>query len=156
MKINTTPFALAALTATVVSSKIHNDIHNRVLNITLAPHAIDTLKAHGLWAPDPDSFARGHPNVDNVNATAENIKFEESGLDVNVVATISSHNKTTTADGGDKALANIDVCVPYPSCCKQCHTCEEACISVILCLACWIICEGACQGQGFCKNNGCD
>lgn len=33
---------------------------------------------------------------------------------------------------------------------------EEACLSLIFCIACWIICEGTCQGQSFCKNNGCD
>ncbi|KUI68274.1 hypothetical protein VM1G_04086 [Cytospora mali] len=162
MKINTIHLVLAAVTATVASSKVHNDIHDRVLNITLAPHAVDTLKAHGLWAPDPESFARGHPNVDNFNATAENIKFEESGLDISVVATIGSHNKTTTADGGDKALANTNVFLIAFSAIatQQLLTLdmlgEEACMSVILCLACWIICEGACQGQGFCKDNGCD
>ncbi|ROW05216.1 hypothetical protein VSDG_00254 [Cytospora chrysosperma] len=156
MKANAIPLVLAAITATVTSTDLGINITNLPLKVTLAPDAIDTLVAHGLWAPDPDSFNRGQPNVDNVNVTAENLKFEASGLNIDELVSVSVNNQTAAAVSVDKAVASTDVCSPYPSCCDQCHTCEEACLSVILCLACWIICEGACQGQAYCKNDGCD
>lgn len=113
MKVHTIPFVLVAVTASVTSFELSSNTTNRPFEITLAPNAIDALNSHGLWAPDTDSFKMGKPNVDNVNATAENIKFEESGLNINELVTIDVVNGTMTAVGDDKALTNTDVCAPY-------------------------------------------
>lgn len=153
MKANAIPLVLAAITATVTSTDLGINITNLPLKVTLAPDAIDTLVAHGLWAPDPDSFNRGQPNVDNVNVTAENLKFEASGLNIDELVSVSVNNQTAAAVSVDKAVASTDVCSPYvhphlpspvllplfdycnswlisstaryPSCCDQCHTCKS-------------------------------
>ncbi|KAK7748948.1 hypothetical protein SLS53_000973 [Cytospora paraplurivora] len=158
MKFKIISSVLEATAITATSFELDRNLTNLPHKVTLAPDAIDILNAHGLWVPDTNAFSRGQHNVENVDAIAENLKFEESGLDINDLVSISigDQNITAITIGDDKTLVNTDVCAPYPDCCKQCHTCEEACLSLILCIACWIICEGACFGQGFCKDNGCD
>ncbi|ROW09493.1 hypothetical protein VMCG_02369 [Cytospora schulzeri] len=144
MKVNTIHFVLAAITSTVTSIEVGSDIAKLPLELALAPDAVDTLHAHGLWAPDPDSFNRGQPNVDGVDATAENLKFEEAGVDINELVSISVNNQTTAAVGRHMAAA-----MDYD--CKRCHTCTNACLAILICGPCWFICQGACLAQEYCK-----
>lgn len=113
MKADTIAFALVAIIATVTSLALDSNVTSLPLKFALASTAVDTLNAHGLWGPDSNSFAQGEPNVGSVNATAENLKFEASGLDINDLVTIRMSNQTTAAAAADnKAIANTDVCKP--------------------------------------------
>lgn len=115
MKVKIIPCFIAAAAVTATSFELDRNLTNLPHNVTLAPDAIDILNAHGLWAPDINAFSRGHPDVENVNATAEDLKFKESGLDIKDLVTISVEDQNVTAvtAGDDKALANTDVCAPY-------------------------------------------
>lgn len=113
MKASAITLVLAAIAAPVTSIELGSNITNLPLKVTLAPDAIDTLNAHGLWAPDPVAFGHGQPNVNNVNTTAENLKFEESGLNINELVSINVDDQITTAVGIDKAVASTNVCSPY-------------------------------------------
>lgn len=146
MKVTTIPVVLAAIAATVTSTKLGSNITDMHLKVTLAADAIDTLKSNGLWAPDPDAFSRGQPNVENVNITAENLKYEASDLNIDDLVSVTVDDQAITTVGVDKAVTNTDVCSPYagnslldptlitladsrnaryPDCCQQCHTCTS-------------------------------
>lgn len=116
MKTTTITIALAAIAVAteVTPTDLNSNITSLPIEIALAADAIDTLKSHGLWAPDIDAFGRGHPNVDNINATAENLKFAASGLNLQdlVSVHVDGHAMSTAVDG-DKGFANTDVCAPY-------------------------------------------
>lgn len=111
MKVNIIPVVLATFVATVTSVAVDSNTTNLPVKFTLAANAFEILQAHGLWTPDNDSFARGEPNVANVNATAENLKFLASGVDINDLVSISLSNQTAPAAGDDNTL-NTDVCAP--------------------------------------------
>ncbi|KAL1869947.1 hypothetical protein Daus18300_005408 [Diaporthe australafricana] len=89
------------------------------LNIMLAPNAMDTLQAHGLWALSAAGLSGAEPMFDDsFNATVENKKFEESGLDINSLVHIDVNSGYTKAvagmavAGGNTGIANVDVCAP--------------------------------------------
>lgn len=89
------------------------------LNISLAPGAIDTLQAHGLWTPSAAGLDGLEPMFgDNYNAILENEKYEASGLDINDLLHLGVIDDTSKKVAGPDTpvdvtgVSNIVVCSP--------------------------------------------
>lgn len=111
--------AMITIGATVDSNK---GLHP--YNTTLTADAIDLLAANGIWAPNLTAFAAGDFNLDGVNSTAEEEKFNQSGLDINdlVQVRIDSSALMTHAGGGGGGIVSSE-----KGQCDQCSLCTKTC-----------------------------
>ncbi|KAK7715394.1 hypothetical protein SLS64_004095 [Diaporthe eres] len=113
---------VAAVAATTMATAFERN--PRPFNITLRANATEILAANGIWSPNVADFAAGDFNVDGVNFTAEEEKFNQSGLDINdlVQVRIDSSALMATAAGG---AAGGGIVGPEKGQCDKCSLCVK-------------------------------
>lgn len=118
---------VAALAATTMATA--SERSPRPFNTTLRADATEILAANGIWAPNVAAFAAGDFNVDGVNFTAEEEKFNRSGLDINDLVQVridSSALKAAVANdsggGGGGGIASSE-----KGQCDKCSLCVKTC-----------------------------
>lgn len=114
----------AAAATTMATASARNP---RPFNTTLRANATEILAANGIWAPNVAAFAAGDFNVDGVNFTAEEEKFNRSGLDINDLVQVridSSALMATAADGGSGSGRTVS---SEKGQCDECSLCVKTC-----------------------------
>lgn len=116
---------VAAMTATTTIATAF-ERNPRPFHTTLRANATEILTANGIWAPNVAAFAAGDFNVDGVNFTAEEEKFNQSGLDINdlVQVRIDSSALMATAAGGG---AGGGIVGSEKGQCDKCSLCVKTC-----------------------------
>lgn len=97
-------------------------------NTTLTADAIDLLAANGIWAPNLTAFAVGDFNMDGVNSTAEEEKFNQSGLDINDLVQVRIDSSALMAHAvGDAGGGGGGIISSEKGQCDQCSLCTKTC-----------------------------
>lgn len=113
---------VAAVAATSMATAFERN--PRPFNTTLRANASEMLAANGIWAPNVAAFAAGDFSVDGVNFTAEEEKFNRSGLDINdlVQVRIDSSALMAAGVGGGGGIVSSE-----KGECDHCWLCVKAC-----------------------------